>query len=116
MYVCVCVYIYIYTHTYTHTNLRTDCIRIAVATNNTTSATLTQICSGTKCRPDIYHWGAGLAVTGRIRDIGENVLKYSFVTRSSSSPSYCHILLLIATIQEAVIRNAIIILCITCNT
>jgi hypothetical protein len=26
-----------------------------------------------------YHWGAGLVVTGRIRDIGQNVLQSSFV-------------------------------------
>jgi len=42
--------------------------------------------SGTKCWPDIYHWGAGLAVTGRIRDIGQNVLQSAFETGSSSIP------------------------------
>ena len=42
--------------------------------------------SGAKCGLDIYHWGAGVAVTGRIRDIGQNVLQYSFVTGSSSAP------------------------------
>ena len=26
----------------------------------------------------IYRWGAGLAVIGRIRDIGQNVLQYAF--------------------------------------
>jgi len=35
--------------------------------------------------------GAGLAVTGRIRDIGQNVLQYSFQTGSSSGHSYCQI-------------------------
>jgi hypothetical protein len=34
----------------------------------------------------IYHWGAGLAVTRRIRDIGQNVLQPSFQTIRSSSP------------------------------
>jgi len=34
--------------------------------------------SGAKCWPDIYHWGAGRAVTGRIRDIGQNVLQSAF--------------------------------------
>ena len=39
-----------------------------------------------KCRLDIYHWGAGLAVTGRIIDIGKNVLQSSFQAGSGSSP------------------------------
>jgi hypothetical protein len=42
--------------------------------------------SGAKYWLDIYHWGVGLAVTGRIRDIGHNVLQYCFETGSSSSP------------------------------
>ena len=29
--------------------------------------------SGAKCLLDIYHWGVGLAVTGRICDIRQNV-------------------------------------------
>jgi hypothetical protein len=33
--------------------------------------------SGAKCWLDIYRWGAGLVVTGRIRDIGQNVLQSS---------------------------------------
>jgi len=37
-----------------------------------------QIGSAAKCRLHIYNWGAGLAVTGRIRDIGQNVLQFSF--------------------------------------
>jgi hypothetical protein len=58
-----------------------------------------QIGSSAKCWLDIYHWGAGLAVTGRIRDIGQNVerlllkqeavaaqLMPHFETWSSSSP------------------------------
>jgi hypothetical protein len=36
----------------------------------------------------IYHWGASLAVTGPIRDFGQNVLQISFQTGSSSSPTY----------------------------
>ena len=35
--------------------------------------------------------GPDLAVTGRIRDIGQNVLETSFETESSSSSSYDHI-------------------------
>jgi hypothetical protein len=36
----------------------------------------------------------GLTVTGRTRNIGQNVLRSSLRKGSSSSPSYCHILLL----------------------
>jgi len=41
---------------------------------------------------DIYRWGAGLAVTGPIRDIGQNVLQSSFETGSGSSPLLPHFL------------------------
>jgi len=51
-------------------------------------------------------------MTGRIRDIGQNVLQYSFQTESSSSPSYFHIFFLIAFLGEEFIRNIIIIPCI----
>jgi hypothetical protein len=51
---------------------------------------LLKIGSGAKCCLDIYHWGASLAVTGRIPDIGQNVLVF-FSNRNSSSPSYCQI-------------------------
>jgi hypothetical protein len=59
--------------------------------------------SGAKCWLVIYHWGAGLAVTGRIYDIGQNVIQYSFVTGSSSSPTY----FLIAFMEEAIVINII---------
>ena len=42
--------------------------------------------SGAKCWLDIYHWGAGLAVTGRIRSTGQIVLQSSFQTGNGSSP------------------------------
>ena len=48
-------------------------------------------------------WGAGLAVTGRIRDIGQKVLKSNFQTGSSRGPSYFQILFLIAFLEEAFI-------------
>jgi len=54
---------------------------------------------------NIYHWGASLAVTGPIRDIGQNVLQFSFQTRSSSSPTYFHIFFLIAFLEEVFVRN-----------
>ena len=57
---------------------------------------------------DIYHWGVDLAVTGRIRDIGQKVLQSSFQTGSSSSNiSYFQILLLIAFLGEVIIRHII---------
>jgi hypothetical protein len=40
------------------------------------------------CRMDVYHWGAGLVVTGRTRDIGQKVLQSSFLTGNGSSPDY----------------------------
>jgi hypothetical protein len=59
---------------------------------------------------DFYHGCAGLVVTGRIRDIGQNVLQSSFQTGSSSSSRRCfHIFLLIAFLEEASIRNSVII-------
>jgi len=59
---------------------------------------------------DVYHRSAGLAVTGRIRDIGQNILQSSFKTGiSSSSPSYFQIFFLIAFLDEAFIGNIRII-------
>ena len=54
--------------------------------------------------------GRGLAVNGRIRDIGQNVLQFSFQTGRNSIHSYCHIFFLIAFLQDVFIRNIIIIL------
>ena len=52
--------------------------------------------------------GAGLAVNGRIRDVGQNVLQSSFRTLSGSSPSYGHIF----PLSHSFIKNTIIIPCI----
>jgi len=70
----------------------------------------TQIRSGAKCWLDIYHWGAGRAVTRRIRDIGQNILQSSFRTGRSKNRSYCHIFFHTAFFEEAFIRNIIIII------
>jgi hypothetical protein len=56
-------HVYIYTHT--------DCIWITADHSYTDR-------SGANCWLDIYRWGAGLAVTGPIRDIGQNVLQSAF--------------------------------------
>jgi len=54
--------------------------------------------------------GAGLEVTGQIRDIGQKVLQSSFQTGSTSSPNYCHIYFLIAFLEEDFNRNIMITL------
>jgi hypothetical protein len=55
--------------------------------NNTVNEIfLLKIGRGAKCWLDVYHWGAGLAVTGRIRDIGQNVLQFSFQTEEVAAP------------------------------
>ena len=53
--------------------------------------------------------GPDLAVTGRIRDIGQDVLQSSFETESSSKP-VTSTFFLIAFLEEAFISNTIIIL------
>jgi len=58
----------------------------------------------------IYHCSFDLGVTGRTRNIGQNVLPSSFRTGSSSSPSYRHILFLLAFLEEAFVRNITIML------
>jgi len=68
---------------------------------------------------DIYHWGAGLAVTGRIYDIGQKVQSYDLTedrirfkfynllsqTGGSSIPSCFKIFCLVAFVEEATARN-----------
>ena len=56
--------------------------------------------------------GAGLAVTGPIRDVGQNVLQSAFHTGSCGNHSCRHILFLIAFLEEEFIRNIVFILCI----
>jgi hypothetical protein len=62
----------------------------------------TPIGNDEKCWLDIYT--VGLAVTGRVREIGHNVLQFPWQTvSSSSSPSYFHIFFLTAFLEEAFI-------------
>jgi len=70
----------------------------------------TQVGSSAKFWLDINDWGADMAVTGRISDIGQNVLQCTFRTGSRSTYSYFHIDFLIAFLKKAFIRNIIIIL------
>jgi len=43
-------------------------------------------------------------------DIGQNVVESYFQTGSSSSPRYCHIFFLFAFLEEATIKNIVVIL------
>jgi len=56
--------------------------------------------------------GDGRVVTGRILDDGQKVLQSAFQRGISSSPSYLHIFLLIAFLEEDFMRNIIILRCI----
>jgi hypothetical protein len=94
---------------YTHIRLLRDymnylCFQITLRVKTF----FTQIGSGAKCWLDICHCGAGLAVTDRIPDIGQNHVQFSFQTERGRSPSYFQIFFLIAFLEEAFIRNIII--------
>ena len=68
-------YVYIYTLFW----LSTDCVWITVATKWYWQLNIfTEIGNRMQSRLDIYHWDTGLAMTGRIRDTGQNVLQSSF--------------------------------------
>jgi len=108
MCVCVCLRAHTLTHTHTHTHiwLRRDCMWNTVATKKYCEWNIfTQIGSDAKCWLDIYHRGAVFAVTGRIHDIGQNVLHSSFQIGSSSSPSYCHIFFPVAFLENDFFKN-----------
>ena len=63
--------------------------------------------SSVKCWVVIYYRDTGLAVTGWIHDVGQNVLRISSETGNSSSPSHFQFFFYIAFLQEAFIRNII---------
>jgi hypothetical protein len=70
------IYIYIYMYpTACKMYMNYRCYQIVLRVKQ-----FTQIGSGAKCWLDIYHYGAGLAMTGRIRNIGQNVLQVYFQT------------------------------------
>jgi len=125
----ICKYIYIYTYTYVHTHtifryiythtgthiwLRRHCIWLTIfATKQYCERIVfTQIGSRANCCLYIYDWFAELAVTGRVCDIRWEVLQSSNQTKSISRPSYFQIFFLIAFLEEAIMRNMRIILCI----
>ena len=88
IYICIYIYIYIQTHTPISTvyrpHMKYRCYQIALQWN-----IFTQIGTDAKCWLDMFHWGAGLCLTGRIRDIGQKVLQSSFQTGSCAR--YFHI-------------------------
>jgi len=67
-------------------------------------------CEHCKLLTGMYHWGAGLAVSGRIHDSGQTFCNL-FSNKTSSSPSFFQIFFFIDFNEEAFIIN-IIILCI----
>jgi len=74
---------------YTHMWLRGDCIWITVATKSYCEWNIfIQIGSGAKCWLGIYHWGAGLAVNGRIRDIEQHVLNLLFKEKAVATAQF----------------------------
>ena len=98
---CCEEYMYIYTYlTAYRLYMNYRCYQITLQWN-----IFTQTLSGAKCLLDIYHCGAGLAVTGRMHDIGQNVLQSALPTGSSCSPQLLPHSVLIAFREEAFIRN-----------
>jgi hypothetical protein len=97
-----------------HTHTRApDCVEtvseLSLLPNDAAVKHLRTHRSGANCWLDSYRWGAGLAVTGWIRNIGQNVLPSYFKTANISNRSYCHMLLLIAFLAEAFIRHIIML-------
>jgi len=100
------IYTYICIYTYTHTHL-SECVEVVYellllpnndnnnnnGNNNNNSFTQLWICA--KYLLEIYQWGVGLVVTGRIDDI-QRV--------SSISPSHFHIFFLITFLEKVFIR------------
>jgi hypothetical protein len=71
---CVTTLLTLCVHTHS-----SDCVQtvyeLQLLPNNTAVKHFYTNQSGAKCWLDIYRWGAGLAVTGPMRDIGQNVLQ-----------------------------------------
>ena len=81
-----------------------DCVEIvyelSFLINSTASETFVHTSGAVRSVDWILGWGAGLAVIGWIRDIGQNVLQSSFQTGSSCSPGYFHIFFIICRIPR----------------
>jgi hypothetical protein len=70
-----------YTHTHTHIHIA-DCLGIVydlpLLPKNTESETFLHRSGAVQSVDYIYHWDASLALTEPIRDVGQNVLQFSF--------------------------------------
>ena len=69
-----------HTHTHTHTQLTAYRMYMNYLSYQITMRMklFTQTGNSTKCWLDIYHWDAGLSLTGRIRDTGKNFYRLIF--------------------------------------
>jgi hypothetical protein len=78
---------------YTHTRPLTDCrptwSTVVASQSYCKWSILTQIGSGAKWWPYIYHWGANVTFTGRMRAIGQNVLQSLFEQEIAAAPDTC---------------------------
>jgi hypothetical protein len=115
-YVYVCMYVCMYVYTHTHTQI-SGYVDIVYDEPSLLSIALREKHLYTNLEPcevltGYLSLGRRPAVTGRVHDIGQNVLQTSFQTGSSSSSSYFQIFFPNAFLEEAFIRNLIIILCI----
>jgi hypothetical protein len=80
LYIVKNVRIYTYIHTYIHIIHVSDCVQTVNELLFLPSSTVieTFLHKTERCEDSrIYHWDAGLRVTGRIHDIGQNVLEFS---------------------------------------
>ena len=78
----------VHTHTHTHISDTVQTVyELPLLPDNTAVKHFYTNRGGAKCWLDIYGWSVGLAVTGRIRDIGQNVLLSACVTGGGSGSS-----------------------------
>jgi len=102
-----------------------DCIEtvcdLPFLPNNTASWTFfTLFGSRAKCWLDIYHWVAGLVVTGWVCNTGQNVLQSFYQTRSVAAQIFFLIAFLETFVRNMIITlrinyTIIIIICISDN-
>ena len=109
LWICVYTHLTLY-RMYIHTWLYRECIWITVANKLYCGWNIFTQIANSALLTDVYHWGAGLVISGRIHDTGQTFCNL-VSNKSSSSPSFFQIFFLIYFTEEASIRN-IIILCI----
>jgi len=81
-----------------------DCVEIvyelSFLINSTASETFVHTSGAVRSVDWILGWGAGLAVIGWIRDIGQNVLQSCFRHEAVAVPIYFHIFFIICRIPR----------------